>query len=102
MNLVYDEIKRPIYWKKKSNFKRFIFCSLSFNVSLEKFEVSGTFPDSPKCGYNNAKCPKKEPLPIWAWLLIAMSVLMIIITTFGFVFYRYFEKIISNYFLILY
>lgn len=67
MILVYDEDKRPIYWKKN---------------------LHGKFPDSPKCGFNNAKCPKTEPLPIWVWLLIAMSVLMIIITTVGFIFYR--------------
>ena len=38
MNLVYNETVRPIYWKNK---------------------IPGTFPDSPRCGYNNAKCPKK-------------------------------------------
>lgn len=38
INLQYDQVKRPIYWNKLS---------------------SGYFPDSPKCGYNNAKCPIK-------------------------------------------
>ncbi len=38
MKLVYNETIRPIYWKNK---------------------ISGPFPDSPRCGYNNAKCPKK-------------------------------------------
>ena len=34
--LEYNEEKRPIFWNKL---------------------VSGDFPDSPKCGFNNAKCP---------------------------------------------
>lgn len=38
ISLQYDEAKRPIYWHKLN---------------------SGKFPDSPKCGYNNAKCPIK-------------------------------------------
>lgn len=37
--LVYDEKKRPIYW--------------------EGLKSGGSFPDSPKCGYNRAKCPVK-------------------------------------------
>ena len=36
--LTYDESVRPVYWYKKN---------------------SGYLPDSPRCGYNNAKCPKK-------------------------------------------
>lgn len=36
--LVYDEKRRPIYWEGLK---------------------SGKFPDSPKCGYNRAKCPVK-------------------------------------------
>ncbi len=36
--LEYDEINRPIFWKDF---------------------ISGTFNDSPKCGYNKAKCPVK-------------------------------------------
>lgn len=36
--LDYDENKRPIYWEGIKH---------------------GSFPDSPKCGYNRAKCPVK-------------------------------------------
>lgn len=38
IELEYDEQKRPIYWE-------------GFNF--------GKFPDSPKCGYDKAKCPIK-------------------------------------------
>ncbi len=37
--LEYNEKIRPIFWKDK---------------------ISGTFSDSPKCGYNRAKCPIKR------------------------------------------
>jgi atrial natriuretic peptide receptor A len=63
----YDPKNRPIYWYDRS---------------------SGELPDSPTCGYNRAKCPVKEPLPIWVWLLVSMGVLMIIMITIGIIFYR--------------
>lgn len=39
IELIYDAKKRPLYWKGY---------------------VHGNFPDSPKCGYNQAKCPVKR------------------------------------------
>ena len=41
--LEYDEDKRPIFWKDLN---------------------SGKFSDSPKCGYNKAKCPVKGILKL--------------------------------------
>ena len=65
--LAYNESIRPIYW---NNLKY------------------GHFPDSPTCGYNNAKCPIKEPLPLYTWLLIAMGILMFIMAIVVIIFYR--------------
>lgn len=51
----------------------------------------GVFPDSPKCGYPaiaHVKCPIEEPLPVYVWLLVGMSVLMLIMCTIGIVAYR--------------
>lgn len=39
IELIYDPQKRPLYWKGY---------------------LHGDFPDSPKCGYNQAKCPVKR------------------------------------------
>ena len=68
--LTYNKTVRPIFWK-----------GLDY----------GPFPDSPKCGYPaiaHVKCPIKEPLPLWVWLLITMAVIMIIMCMIGIIFYR--------------
>lgn len=69
MVLNYNEAKRPIYWSKHK---------------------TGLFFDSPKCGYDNSKCP--EPLekhtPPWVWITISMSSLMIIMLVISFISYR--------------
>ncbi len=67
ITLDYNEQARPIYW-----------------LNME----SGALPDSPKCGYNRAKCPVKEPMPKYAWLLIFMGVFMCIMLIIGIIFYR--------------
>ncbi len=65
--LEYNEEIRPIYWHSQK---------------------SGNFSDSPECGYNKAKCPVKEPLPFWAWLLTAMGLIMIIMAVLGIILFR--------------
>ncbi len=65
--LEYNEATRPIYWLAQK---------------------SGNFSDSPECGYNKAKCPVKEPLPFWVWLLIAMGAVMVIMATIGIILFR--------------
>lgn len=54
----YNSTTRPIYWYDRT---------------------SGELPDSPTCGYNKAKCPTKEPVAVWVWILVSFGVLMIIL-----------------------
>jgi hypothetical protein len=67
VTLEYNESERPIYWNQL---------------------MSGRLPDSPKCGYNRAKCPVEEPWPLWVWLLIGMGCLMLVMLVIGVVYYR--------------
>jgi len=70
VELTYDEQLRPVYWQGTEH---------------------GPFPDSPRCGYPaiaHLKCPVKEPVPAWTWLLVGMGLLMLVMCTVGVVAYR--------------
>jgi hypothetical protein len=91
--LQYNSKQRPIYWYKHQ---------------------TGYFPDSPRCGFNRAKCPVKrkvlsfyfffvfflvlfycfnqalfsEPLAPWVWIAISMAILIFIMLVISIVLYR--------------
>ncbi|CAM4838878.1 unnamed protein product, partial [Rotaria magnacalcarata] len=45
-------------------------------------------PDTPRCGFNNIKCPKKTLIPIWGWIIISLSSIIVLLLIVGFVLYR--------------
>ncbi|CAF3458292.1 unnamed protein product [Rotaria socialis] len=44
--------------------------------------------DTPRCGFNNIKCPKKTLIPIWGWIIISLSSIIVLLLIVGFVLYR--------------
>jgi hypothetical protein len=65
--LEYNSSVRPIYWLKRQ---------------------VGYLPDTPKCGYNGAKCPVKGPLPLWIWIAVSMGILMVFMLLVSLISYR--------------
>ncbi|CAF0726875.1 unnamed protein product [Rotaria sordida] len=52
-------------------------------------DKNATFiPDTPRCGFNNIKCPKKTLIPIWGWIIISLSAIIVLLLIVGFVLYR--------------
>lgn len=52
-------------------------------------DKNSTFiPDSPRCGFNNIKCPKKTLIPIWGWIIISLSLTIVLLLIVGFILYR--------------
>ncbi|CAF1599336.1 unnamed protein product [Adineta ricciae] len=49
---------------------------------------STSIPDSPRCGFNNLKCPKKTLIPIWGWIIISLSSIIVMLLIVGFILYR--------------
>lgn len=47
-----------------------------------------SIPDTPRCGFNNIKCPKNTWIPIWGWIIISLSSIIVILLIVGFVLYR--------------
>ncbi|CAF1086005.1 unnamed protein product [Adineta ricciae] len=45
-------------------------------------------PDTPRCGFNNIKCPKKTLIPIWGWIIISLSVIIVLLLIVGLILYR--------------
>ncbi|CAF0987530.1 unnamed protein product [Adineta steineri] len=44
--------------------------------------------DTPRCGFNNLKCPKKTLIPIWGWIIISLSSIIVLLLIVGFILYR--------------
>ncbi|CAF0852137.1 unnamed protein product [Adineta steineri] len=44
--------------------------------------------DTPRCGFNNIKCPKKTLIPIWGWIIVSLSSIIVILIIVGFILYR--------------
>jgi hypothetical protein len=49
---------------------------------------STSIPDTPRCGFNNIKCPKKTLIPIWGWIIISLSSIIVLLLIVGFILYR--------------
>ncbi|CAF1082671.1 unnamed protein product [Didymodactylos carnosus] len=44
-------------------------------------------PHTPRCGFNNIKCPKKN-LPIWGWVIVSLSSIIVLLLLVGIILYR--------------
>ncbi|CAF3305786.1 unnamed protein product [Rotaria socialis] len=45
-------------------------------------------PDSPRCGFNNLKCPRNTLIPIWGWIIIGLLSIIVLLLILGFILYR--------------
>ncbi|CAF1276151.1 unnamed protein product [Rotaria sp. Silwood1] len=52
-------------------------------------DKNSTFiPDTPRCGFNNLKCPEKTLIPIWGWIIISLLSIIVLLIIIGFILYR--------------
>ncbi|CAF0754736.1 unnamed protein product [Didymodactylos carnosus] len=47
-----------------------------------------SIPHTPRCGYNNVKCPKKTFMPIWGWVIVSLSSIIVLLLLVGIFLYR--------------